>query len=175
MGPERFKFESLSMYRMRSARYCLRWVIWLGLPLALLLTVAPRVASSSAPLLLMFLYVGLLWGLAVATIAAFGLFSGGLWACILERHPSIARMWPKAKVTLKALALSPVAFFCLYVISSGVAQKKVFIPQRRGNGLPMVAWADEPMGYVVCMAVWCLIAVALVVYLYKEMRRAFVN
>jgi hypothetical protein len=172
MGPERFTHESLSAYRMRYARYCLRWAILLLFPLLVLLTVAPSVDTFSAPLLLVFFYIGLPLGLAVATIAAFGFMVGGLWASILQRHPRIAKCWPKAKATMKLLVLAPILVFSLHAIARGVIDRVVFIP-KRGKGLPVVALADEPVGYLISMAVWGAIAVGLFVYSYKELRRAY--
>lgn len=172
MGPERFTYESVSAYRMRYARYCLRWIIILLLPLLVLLAFAPSVGSGPVALLLMFLYVGLPLGLAVAAIAAFGFMVGGFWSSTLEMHPHIARLWPRTKSILRALVVVPVICFGFYAIARGFLDKEVLI-FTRGKGLPVVSLAQEPSGFLFNMVVWCAVTVGLAVYLYKELRRAF--
>lgn len=172
MGPERFTHESVSAYRMRYARYCLRWIIVLLLPLLVLLAFAPSVGSGPVALLLMFLYVGLPLGLAVATTAAFGFMVGEFWSSVLEVHPHLARVWPRARSTLRALVLAPVICFGFYAIVRGFLDREVLI-FTRGKGLPVVSLAQEPSGYLLSMVVWCAVTVGLAAYLYKELRRAF--
>lgn len=172
MGPERFTHETASAYRMRYVRYCLRWIIIFLLPLLALLAFAPSVGSGPVALLLMFLYVGLPLGLAVATVAAFGFLVGGFWSSTLEVHPHIARVWPRVKSTMRALVLVPVICFGFYAIARGFLDKEVLI-FTRGKGLPLMSLAQEPSGYLFSMVVWCTVTVGLTVYVYKELRCVF--
>jgi hypothetical protein len=174
MGPKRITNEPQSAYRLRYARYCMGWVLLFLLPLLALLVAAPNVLSFSGPLplLLMFLYVGLPLGLAVAALAGFGFLVGGIWSKALERNPRIAFYWPRAKETLKALVLAPLVPFGFFAIARGLIDKEVFL-FTRGKGLPMVTLAHDPVGYTASMVVWFAVTVGLAVYLYKELRKAY--
>lgn len=68
--PRREPHESTSAYRFRYARFSLRWLAALGLPLLLLLAFSPNVAQSSTHLLLMFAYFALPIGSAIALVSA---------------------------------------------------------------------------------------------------------
>lgn len=174
MGPKRVTREPLSAYRIRYARYCIGWILWLLLPFLILLAIAPNVAAFPAPfsLLLMFLYIGLPLGLGVAALAAFGFFVGAIWSITLERSSRFAMNWPKAKETLKALVLAPVIYFGMFVIVRGLIEKEVLI-FARGKGLPMVSLAQDPFVYLGSMIVWCVVTIGLVIYIYKELRKAY--
>lgn len=176
IGPQQGTKEPLSAYRMRYARYCFWWAVGLLLPFLILLALAPNVSAFPAPfsLFLMFLYVGLPLGLGVAVLAGLGFMVGGIWSMALENDSRVAVYWPKAKETLRALALSPVIFFGAFVIVRGLTNKEVLI-FARGKGLPVVNLEQDPFGYLASMAVWCAITVGLVVYVYKALRRAYSN
>lgn len=174
MSPKRVSNEPLSAYRMRYARYCVGWVIGLLLPFLILVAAAPNVTALPAPfsLLLMFFYIGLPLGLGVAILAAFGFFVGSIWSTTLERSPRVALNWPKAKETLKALVLAPVIFFGIFAIARGLIDKEVLIFSR-GKGLPMASLAQDPFVYLSSMVIWCAVTVGLIVYIYRELRKAY--
>lgn len=164
MGPVRQPQEALSSFRLRYAGYCMLWLLALGIPLLVLLAVAPSFTASSAPLLLLFLYIGLSLGSATAAIAGLGFVLGGLWARGAESSAPANRRLNQVKFTALAVLVVPVAVFLLYISVSGLLSGQVHVFGR--NTKALASLSSEPAWFLGNVALWgvsgvyCLVAVA---------------
>jgi len=171
MGPQKIAGEPISTYRIRYARYCLRWFMALLIPLVVLLVFRPSVRESDAAFVLMFLYVGLPLGAATAGVAALGFLVGALWARKLEQNTALISAWPKVRVGLLVLMLLPLIVFAFWKFAQGLVDQEVLVFSRRNSG--RIAWEEEPIAYLITMALWGAIPVGLGIGLFRLVRKTY--
>ena len=171
MGPQQLPGERISTYRIRYARYCLRWFIALLIPLVVLVVFRPSVRESEAAFVLMVLYVGLPLGTATAGIAGLGFLLGALWARKLEDNTALSTAWPKVKVGLLMLILLPLIAFAFWVFAQGLINQEVLVFSRRNSG--RIAWDEDPMAYLITMALWGAVPLGLGLGLFRLVRRTY--
>jgi hypothetical protein len=131
----------------------------------------PSIGTSAYPYLLVFLYVGLPLGAVTSGLAASGFFVGALWSRCLEQHDQAARIWPKVKAWLRALVLLPVSVFGVFTVVRGLSNGEILVFRRYGP-LASVSLSQEPVVYLIMLAVWCAMTAGCIYYHWKDLRRA---
>jgi hypothetical protein len=174
ISPQRIPGELLSVYRIRYARYCFSWLVSLGLGLIVLLLWRPNPDNSPVPLLIMFCYLGFSLGTGVALIAFTGFSIGSGWAAIVENNITAALWWPKIQETLAVVALSPIVIFALYTFITSVITKQVPFFSRRHNHI-FFQWNEEPIGFIIMLAIWGAIGGGLAAYLLRRLRKTYAS
>lgn len=152
MGPARDTTECMSAYRFRYARYCLRWVAALGLPLVFLLAWAPSVSASPAPFVTLFLYFGLPIGTGTVFVAMLGFLIGGFWSRAAESSAQSERLLERVKFTLLAALALPVFALAVYLSFTGVIDLEVHAFAK--NPRHVITWSEQPGWYIVNVLLW---------------------
>jgi hypothetical protein len=171
MGPIRQANEITSDYRYRYSRYCLFWVVALGIPLALLLATAPSVGDSSVPLFIMFLYVGLPIGTGTAFVAFLGFVLGGIWSSIAESSTENFKLLERIKFTGLALLLLPLFSFCLYLGIDGIVGGEVHAFSK--NAKHIINWRLQPGWFTANVLLWAAIGSGGFVHLFRKLRSVY--
>lgn len=171
MGPVRASDELISDFRFRYARYCVRWIVGLGLPLLLLMRWSPSVLQSPFPLLTMFVYFGLPIGTGVAVVASLGFMIGGVWARLGESSTRKARMLERIRFTALAALILPVCVMGIYLSISGVLNLEVQAFSR--NTRHVIAWATQPGWFVFHVLLWGGTGVAMLVHVMRKLRAVY--
>lgn len=173
MGPTRHPHEPLSHYRFRVAGYSFKWLMALGLALALVRLVAPPLHQAALPGLLMFLYIGLPLGIGMALLASLGSWLLGLWSSMSERSVEDARRMKRIKLTTLALLLSPGLAFGLYQCGSALLAGKVLALSKADPRI--ITWAEQPTFFAVSTAFWVVASGALLRGLGRQLKAAWMN
>lgn len=157
MGPVRTQDERLSSYRFRYARYCLVWLIPLGLGTLLLMAFRPDVANSSWPLVTMFLYFGLPIGAGTALTAMVGFILGGIWAGMAESSVETERFLKRIQYTAIAIIVMPMCGLALYLSYQGLLSGEV---HAFGKNIRWMLHRDEQPGwFYLNVAIWAAVGI----------------
>ena len=125
MGPVRYQGEALSSFRFRYARYCLAWFLPLGLGLFIFLSFSPSLATTTWPLVVMFLYIGLPIGAATAFLALVGFVLAACWAQIAESSVNAERVLNLIKFSVLALFAAAIFALAMHVSLQGLLSGEV--------------------------------------------------
>lgn len=171
MGPVRASDELISKFRFRYARYCVRWIVGLGLPLLLLMLWSPSVQQSPFPFLTMFLYFGLPIGTGVAVVASLGFLMGGLWSRLGESSTRNARTLERIRFTALAALILPACVLCIYLSISGVLNLEVQAFSR--NTRHVISWAAQPGWFIFNVVLWGGAGAAMLVHVMRKLRAVY--
>jgi len=173
MGSRRTANEPLSHFQFRVAGYSCKWLMGLGIALALVRLVAPPLEQASVPGLLLFLYIGLPLVIGAALLAAVLNLLLGLWSSVSERSAEDARRLQRIKATTVALLLSPMLAFGLYQGGSALQTGQVLALSKANPRL--ITWAEHPTFFAVSAIIWGLASGALLRPLFRLLKAAWVD
>jgi len=151
MGPDRASFDSESAYRLRYASYSARWLLALGAGLLLMVAIRPWSGSAPALFILFFLYLLFGLGTLAAFLASAAFLVGGLWSRWLEKDARRDRIWSRSKQYAYAGLALMALLFAYGCVAYGFLFGTTFFPSRRGV---LVSYAEHGFWFVVAMAFW---------------------
>lgn len=169
MGPLRIEGEPNSAYRMRRSGYCLKWLLGLGLPFILMLTVRPWSDVGPGQFTVFFLYIVLGLGSLTALMAMVGFLIGAMWSGLLEASPARAKAWRRFKCYLVAIVAVGLTVFATYWVLQGALSGEVLAISRKGK---TVRYAEHEFAFLFAMGFWVSVMLAGLPYAWRKRREA---
>ncbi|WDS36589.1 hypothetical protein [Pseudoxanthomonas sp.] len=166
MGPIKRHDETLSAYRFRYARYCLKWAGGLLLLPVTLVAFAPLAGELPA---FAWFFIGfvMLFGVGGALLAAFGFAIGGWAGSVSNRFPAVDGVSRWIGALLGCLLIAALAAFSWHALIQAVQTHQIWTLQRHDSHL--VQFAQSPVAFSTSIAFHCVIALGIPGWLLREL------